>query len=291
MQTVLPTPKGLNTNKMENMSPLCYINNRFLAYSEAHLHISDLGLQRGYSIFDYFLEIEGRIPFLEDYLNRFYGSAKLLNMEVPLTRDLLKEKIAHLLQQNKLSTSGIKLLLTGGYSEDLYSPSSPNFMILNLPVYHRPGDFGDGVKLLLLDYQRHIPEVKTTFYLPSIALFPKMKETGAIEVLYHHNGLITETTRANFFLIKKGILITPSSGVLWGITRKNVLLVAKKIMPVEEREVRLEELWECDEAFITGTSKHVLPVVEVEGRMIGNGKPGERTEAISSEFEKFFALR
>jgi len=272
------------------MNTLCYINNRFQPYSGAKLHISDIGLQRGYSIFDYFLEMDGRIPFLEDYLDRFYGSAERLNMEVPLTREMMKEKIAYLLQRNKLGTSGIKLLLTGGYSEDLYSPSAPNFMILNLPVKRRPGDFGDGEKLLLLDYARYLPEVKTTFYLPSIALFPKLKEKGAIEVLYHHNGLISETTRANIFLIKNSKLITPSPGVLRGITRKYVMQVSHDLMPVEEREVRLEELWESDEVFITGTSKHVAPVIEVEGRMIGNGRPGVMTKMISDAYERFFII-
>lgn len=269
-------------------SALCLVNNRFLPYSDAKLHISDIGLQRGYGIFDYFLEMEGRIPFLEDYLDRFYRSAELLNMDVPLDRLMMKEKIDYLVQQNKFGTSGIKLLLTGGYSEDLYSPSTPNFMILNLPVFHQPGYFGEGVKLVLLDYQRHIPEVKTTFYLPSIALLPKLREAGAIEVLYHHNGLLSETTRANIFLIKHGKLITPSHGVLQGITRKYVLQVARDLMPVEEREVMLEELWESEEVFITGTSKHVMPVVEVEGRVIGNGKPGVITKAISEAYERFF---
>lgn len=278
------------------MNTLCFINNRFQPFPEASLHISDLGLQRGYSIFDYFLEIDTRVPFLDDYLDRFYSSAKLLNLEVPLTRDLLKEKIGYLLQQNKLGTSGIKLLLTGGYSEDLYSPSAPNFMILNVPVKWGQGDKetggqGEGVKLLLLDYQRHLPEVKTTFYLPSIALFPEMKAKGAIEVLYHHNGFITETTRANFFMVKNNRLITAGSGVLQGITRKHILVVAGELMEVEERPVMLEELWDCDEAFITGTSKHVMPVIEVGGRMIGKGKPGEWTKAISVEFERFFGLQ
>jgi branched-chain amino acid aminotransferase len=270
------------------LNTLCYFNNRFLDYTDAKIHISDIGLQRGLAIFDYFVEMEGKIPFLEDYLDRFYGSADRLNMEVPLEREMMKEKIGYLLQQNKFGTSGIKLLLTGGYSEDLYSPSTPNFMILNLPVYKRPGDLGEGVKLLLLDYQRHIPEVKTTFYLPSIALFPKLKERGAIEVLYHHNGLISETTRANIFLLKKGKLITPSPGVLRGITRKYVLQVSRDLMAVEEREVKLEELWESDEIFITGTSKHVAPVVEVEGMVIGSGKPGKMTRMISEAYERFF---
>jgi D-alanine transaminase/branched-chain amino acid aminotransferase len=272
------------------MNSICYLNNRFLNFDEAVLHISDLGLQRGYGIFDYFLEMEGRIPFLEDYLDRFYKSAALLNMDVPLDIDLLKEKIYYLLQQNKMGTSGIKLLLTGGYSEDLYSPSGkPNFMILNLPVFHQPGDFGQGIKLILLDYQRHIPEVKTTFYLPSIALFPKLKETGATEVLYHHNGLVSEATRANIFLIKNDILITPSPGVLKGITRKHVLGVAKDLMALEEREVALEELWEADEIFITGTSKHVASVIEIGGRVIGDGVPGKWTKRISQAYERHFS--
>jgi len=273
---------------IDYMNEICYLNNRFLNFGEAVLHISDLGLQRGYSIFDYFLEMEGRIPFFDDYLDRFYASADLLHMKVPLCRKDLKEKIGELLQQNKLGTSGIKLLLTGGYSEDLYSPSTPNFMILNLPVFHQPGDFGEGVKLILLDFQRHIPEVKTTFYLPSIVLFPELRETGAVEVLYHHNGLISETTRANIFLIKNNSLITPFPGVLRGITRKHVLSVAKDLLAVEEREVRLEELRDSQEVFITGTSKHVAPVIEIEGKMIGNGKPGGWTRVISEAYEHLF---
>jgi branched-chain amino acid aminotransferase len=276
---------------MMNPNTICYFNNKFLHYAEAKIHISDIGLQRGYGIFDYFVEMNGKIPFLDDYLDRFYQSAEMLNMEVPLEREMLKEKIGYLIQQNNLGTSGIKLLLTGGYSEDLYSPSIPNFMILNLPVMHQPGDFGEGVKLILLDYRRHIPEVKTLFYLPSIMLFPKLKETGAVEVLYHHNGLISETTRANIFLIKKSKLITPFPGVLRGITRKYVLRVSMDLMEVEEREVKLEELWESDEVFITGTSKHVAPVIEIEGRVIGNGKPGEMTKVILGAYEKFFSMQ
>lgn len=272
------------------LSALCYINNKFQNYQEARLHISDLGLQRGYGIFDYFLEMDGRIPFYDDYLDRFYRSAELMKLECPLSRELLKEKIAFLLEKNRFGRSGIKLLLTGGFSEDLYSPSSSNFMIINMPMKHNPCEFGEGVKLLTLDYYRWKPEVKTTYYLPSLIMFPGMKEKGAIEVLYHHNGLISETTRANFFLVKDGILITAGDGVLKGITRMHVLTVAKGFLPAEERPVRLDEVWDCDEAFITGTSKHVMPVVEIDGRMIGDGKPGKITRQITKAFEKFYAL-
>ncbi len=267
---------------------ICFLNGKYLEYAEAAVHVSDIGLQRGYAIFDYFLEMEGRIPFYDDYLDRFYTSADRLGLKVPLCRKDLKETIAELLRQNRMKSSGIKLLLTGGYSDDLYTPSTPSFMILNLPLHHNPGEFSDGVKLILLDYQRHIPEVKTTFYLPSIALLPKMREAGAIEVLYYHNGLISETTRANIFLIKNNMLITPSPGVLRGITRMHVLATAKNLMPTQEREVKLDEVWTADEIFITGTSKHVMPVIGIEGRMIGNGKPGRLTRMIAEAFERYF---
>lgn len=268
----------------------CYINNKFLDYPEAVLHISDLGLQRGYGIFDYFLEMDGRIPFYEDYLDRFYHSAEMMHLQVPLTRELLKEKISFILKSNGFGRSGIKLLLTGGYSDDLYSPVSSNFMIINMPMKHDPCEFSDGVKLLTLEYGRWWPEVKTTFYLPSLVMDKRLKEEGAIEVLYHQNDLVTETTRANFFLVKDGILITAGDGVLKGITRKYVIQVGKEILPVEERPVHLEEIRNCDEAFITGTSKHIMPVVEIDKKEIGNGKPGDWTRKISEAFESYYKI-
>lgn len=267
---------------------LCYVNNKFIRYGEARLHISDLGLQRGYGIFDYFLEMDGRIPFYDLYLDRFYRSAEMMQLEVPLIREILKEKISFLLKSNGFGRSGIKLLLTGGYSDDLYSPGLSNFMILNMPLKHDPCEFNDGVKLLTLDYKRWWPEVKTTFYLPSLVMNRRLKEEGAIEVLYHQNGFISETTRANFFLVKDGILITPGDGILKGITRKHVIKTAGGIMPVEERPVGLDEVWDCDEAFITGTSKHVMPVITVDCKIIGNGKPGNMTRRVAEVFDRYY---
>jgi len=269
---------------------LCYLNNKFLSYTETKLHISDLGLQRGYAIFDYFLEMDGRIPFFNDYLDRFYSSAAGLNLEVPLSRELLKEKIGYLIDHNKYGRSGIKLLLTGGLSEDLYSPASPNFMIINMPLKHDPCAFGEGVKLMMMEYQRFQPEVKTTFYLPTLVNYQKMKDQGAIELLYHQNGMISETTRANIFIIKNKTLITPGNGILKGITRMHVLRIAEHLIKLEVRNVSVEELWQSDEVFITGTSKHVMPVIQVDEIVIGNGKPGVITRSVSEAFEKYYAV-
>lgn len=267
---------------------ICFINNQLTSYSDARVHVSDLGLQRGYGIFDYFLSTNGHIHFFEDYLDRFYNSAQMLNLAIPVERDELKEKIEFLVKENKLHQSAIKLLLTGGNSEDLYTPSSSNFLILNLPIHQHPGDLIEGIKLMLLDYQRFRPEIKTTFYLPSISLLPELKQKGAIELLFHHNGIVTETTRANFFLIKNGKLITPASGILMGITRKHILKVASTMMEIEEREVKLNEIFDADEAFITGTTKHIAPVIGIDGQVIGMGKSGFLTLKLYEAFKSYY---
>lgn len=267
---------------------ICFINNSFVPYRDATLHISDVGLQRGFGIFDYFISVNGAIPFFDDYLNRFYLSAEKLNLKVPFDRGDLKKKIYHLLNENKLAITGIKLLLTGGFADDLYTPTDPNFLIINIPVPNYSDTYSDGIKLLLLDYVRYLPEVKTTFYLPALSLLPELMRIGALETLYHHKGIVYETTRANFFIIKNGVLITPSEGILKGITRKHVLKVARLQMKVEERIVKLDEIFDSDEIFITGTSKHILPVVNIDGKIIANGRPGTITNKLAQDFKAYY---
>ncbi|MGB4123137.1 MAG: aminotransferase class IV [Bacteroidales bacterium] len=267
---------------------ICFINNSFVPYRDATLHISDVGLQRGFGIFDYFISVNGAIPFFDDYLNRFYLSAEKLNLKVPFDRGDLKKKIYHLLNENKLAITGVKLLLTGGFADDLYTPTDPNFLIINIPVPNYSDTYSDGIKLLLLDYVRYLPEVKTTFYLPALSLLPELKRIGALETLYHHKGIVYETTRANFFIIKNGVLITPSEGILKGITRKHVLKVARLQMKVEERIVKLDEIFDSDEIFITGTSKHILPVVNIDGKIIANGRPGTITNKLAQDFKAYY---
>ncbi|HPR59086.1 MAG TPA: aminotransferase class IV [Bacteroidales bacterium] len=266
----------------------CFINDGFVPYSEARIHISDLGLQRGFSIFDYFIAIGDKIPFFDDYLDRFFYSAEKLSLRIPLAREALKDKVFSLLDQNKPERSGIKLLLTGGYSDDLYTPEKPNFLILNLPLKFRPDDFIGGVKLMLLDYYRFNPEVKTTYYLPSLAMLPEMKKQGVVEMLYHHNGLVSETTRSNLFLVKNKTLITPAEGILKGIIRKHLLKVAGAMMKTDVRPVKLGEIFEADEILISGTSKHVAPVIAIGDVRIGNGQPGTITRGLADAFRQYY---
>jgi D-alanine transaminase/branched-chain amino acid aminotransferase len=268
---------------------LCYLNDRFLPYEEATVHVSDLALHRGYGVFDYLREIDGKVPFLEDYFDRFYNSAKELGLEVPVGRDRLKEIIFHLISEHQYKSSGIKLILTGGYTEDYYRPVKPNFLILNVPFKSYPKEYLEGVKLMLFEHQRFLPHIKTINYIPALWLLPKLTANNALEPLYHFNGKVLETSRGNVFFIKEKTIFTPKDDILLGVSRKHLLRIARESYTVEERDAHLEEIENAEEIFITGTSKHVLPIIQIDDIVIGDGRPGPVTLELMKAFEGYIS--
>lgn len=259
------------------------VNGEIRPATEANLNITDLGLLRGYGIFDYF-QIKGGKPFfMDDHLRRFYRSAEKMQLQVNYEFEELKEQIWQLIEANGNNTCGIRLVLTGGYSEDGFTPKASNLVILQHPFKNwDPAIFTEGVRLITHEHVRTMPEVKTTNYYTAILLIPQMKAANAIDVLYHDsNGLVSETSRSNFFIIDEaGTLITAKDKILHGITRGYTLDVAKDLLPVEERTFNLSEIAKASEAFVTSTTKGIVPVVQVDKIQIGDGKPGPLTQQL-----------
>lgn len=246
---------------------------------QAFLHVSDLSIQRGYGVFDYFKISEGRPLFLEDYLARFYASAEKMHLPVPLSDEALKATIYQLLELNRLPQSGVKMILTGGYSDSGYDIGDPSLLIIQQPL-SLPGQAlrERGVKVITQAYVREMPIVKTINYTMGIRLLNKIKAQGADDVLYHQDGVVTEFPRCNFFLVKQdGTVVTPADNVLLGVTRKHVLELAARKHKVEVGTVTLDDIRKAKEAFLTSTTKRILPVVQVDGVPVSDGKPGAMT--------------
>ena len=244
----------------------CYCNGKFAPLETTGLPVSDLIIQRGYGIFD-FLRVDGQRPlFLEDHLDRFYNSAKIMRLVIKETKGEVVAIVHQLIQKNQLDYSGIRLIISGGDSEDGYKINQPRLIILQQPLQVPPRIFPlQGIKLVTHDFQRQLANVKTTDYLMAIYLQPWMKEQGGDDILYHNSGLIRECPRSNFFMIKKGILITAANHMLLGITRKNIIKVAKENnIKVEERDITVEELKTADEAFISSSTKRITPVKQID---------------------------
>lgn len=260
----------------------CFLNDEFMDLADAKLSINDLSIQRGYGVFDFFRVMDAQPLFIDDHLARLQHSAAAMHLQIDYSTEALKAIVKELIQKNQLPSSGIRITITGGYTTDSFTISQPNLIITNTPVVMQ-NDFSinKGYYLITHNYVRELPLVKSINYMMGVWLQPAVKAAGADDALYTNGNFITELPRSNVFVITKtGILITPNENVLKGITRKNILEAARSFMPVEERAVTMDELLEANEVFISATTKRVIPVVNMNGHIIGNGKPGKRTEEL-----------
>lgn len=269
------------------MSTYTIVNDQFLPVKEASVLITDLAVQRGYGIFDFFKTINGKLIFLEDHLDRFYRSAEAMHLPVAQNRGQLKSLLLELMEKNQLPNSGIRITLTGGYSPDGYAIAKPNLIIAQAALTIATEIDKKGIKLITHPHQRQLPHVKTLDYLMAVWLQPLIREKGADDVLYHHDGLVKECPRANFFIINKANeVITSAENILKGVVRKQVLSLDSNVF---EREITLDDLHNCKEAFITSSTKNILPVTAIDGRMIGNGFAGAVTTALWEKLQVLIA--
>lgn len=250
-----------------------FLNNQFIAEDEAMLNVADLSIQRGYGVFDFFKIVDFVPVFLKDHLDRFYYSAEQMRLEVGYSKDELRKIIFELLEKNNVDNTGVRLTLTGGYSPDGYQLSKAN-LIISFRQFTPPTDqqIAKGIHLVTYEHQRQLPHVKTIDYLMAIWLQPFIKQQNADDVLYHQKGIVTECPRSNFFIVTyDNKILTPSTNILNGVIRRTLIEVARTKFKVEEREVSIEEIKSAKEAFITSTTKTVLPVRQIDEYIL----PGE----------------
>jgi D-alanine transaminase/branched-chain amino acid aminotransferase len=262
------------------------INGDFFPADQAVLHIGDLALQRGYGVFDFFRTVRGRPVFLDDHLDRFHHSASRMRLELTSNRDEFKSLLSELLQKNNMPDSGVRITLTGGYSPDGYAIAKPNLIITQRPLTANKELAARGVRLITYPHLRQFSDVKTIDYLMAVWLQPHLREQGADDVLYHHDGAVCECPRSNIFIVTSDEkLITPGDQILKGVVRKQVLRLAASRFSAEEGTVSLQQLRTAKEVFMTSTTRGVMPVVQVDGHPVGTGQPGAITRLLMDEFD------
>jgi D-alanine transaminase/branched-chain amino acid aminotransferase len=256
------------------MGNWAFINDQFVPEEKAVLQVSDLSIQRGYGIFDFFKVVNSVPVFLKEHLKRFYSSAKEMRLKVDYSENKLKKIIFELLEKNAAKDTGVRITLTGGYSADGYQLSKPN-LILSLRSFTAPTkeQFEEGIRLVTYEHQRQLPHVKSIDYLMPIWLQSYIKQNSADDVLYHQNRMVSECPRSNFFIVTSdNRIVTPSKNVLHGVMRGKLIEIANKDFVIEERDLSIEEIKSAKEAFITSTTKTVLPVRQVDEYIFSGGK-------------------
>ncbi len=267
-----------------------YLNGRFLPTPKALIRVDNLGLIRGYGCFDY-LRTFKRKPFeVKMHFERLLKSGRRLNLKCPVGEAEFKRIILTLIKKNKhLKELGIRTVLVGGVTKDGKTAKKASFfIIIEKPSFYPKSFYQKGVKVILKEFKRTFPEVKTIDYIFPLTFEGLLKKEKAFEILYTFGGKVLECSRSNFFIVRDKKIITPKKDILKGVTRDVVIRLAKENgLRVEEREVEIEELWVADEAFLTATDKKIMPVVKIEERKIGDGKVGPIVKNLIKTFQDY----
>jgi branched-chain amino acid aminotransferase len=268
-----------------------YVDGKYLPADRAMVPVDDLALIRGIGVFDLLRTYNGKPLFLREHIERLENSAKEINLTIPWSFDQICGVVLETLSRNQMEEANIRIIVTGGSSPDFMTPSGkPRLIVLVTPLPKLPEWwYQKGVKVVTMRVRRNIPGAKSIDYLPAAMALRQAQAQHAIEVIYlddYDNAL--EGATSNLFAFCNGILVTPGHGILSGVTRKAVLEVASQLATVEIRELPLKELVSAQEVFITGTNKGLVPVVQIDETIIGDGRPGSQTLNVMAALKAHF---
>ncbi len=277
-----------------------WMNGKLVAPQQATVSIFDHGVLYGDGVFEGLRQYHGRVFRLSDHIKRLYASARAIRLEIPYSPEAIKAAIEETLQANKLVDSYIRLVVTrGGGSLDI-SPATcgtPGVFIIAGSIAMYPEDtYRQGMAIITASTPRIAaaalsPRIKSLNYLNNIMAKWEAIDAGVAEaVMLNHLGFVCECTADNIFIVRDGQLITPAeeSGILLGVTRSVVLeLAAKAEIPTRQTNLTRYDLYTADECFLTGTGAEIVPVVDVDKRLIGDGKPGVITRQLTRAFHDY----
>ena len=285
---------------MSEKDILVYIDGEYYPKSEAKISVFDHGFLYGDGVFEGIRAYNGIVFKLKEHIDRLYSSARAIMLKIPLSKEEMIEAVLETLRKNDLRDAYIRLVVTRGIGDLGLDPRKcpkPSVIIIAVPLLRLYDEEKrrQGISMIV-SWTRRDPvdatshEIKSLNYLNSILAKIEANNAGADEALIlDANGYICEATGENIFIVKNGKLYTPprTSGALPGITAGVIKRIAKNLgYEVIERNLTVTELYEADEAFLTGTGAEIMPIREVNKRKIGEGKMGPITEKILEEFKR-----
>lgn len=266
------------------------INGKLVLEKNLKIPVRDLGLLRGFAVFEFLVTYNNKAFMVDAHLDRLLHSASSINLFHPWSKEKIKNMITKTLKANPKSfDKTIKIILTGGESEDGFIPQNKPSLIIVLDKWKKlPASYyKKGIRLIAIKHRRRIPESKTTDYLEAVKNSHRLQKEGAFEILYYSGSQVYEGSRSNIFALIKGELVTPKNNILKGVTRKVVLEKLKLPIPVMEKNFNIEELYKADEVFITKSNDEIVPVVKINSQIIGCGKVGKITKLAMKKFREF----
>jgi branched-chain amino acid aminotransferase len=274
-----------------------YIDGKFYSERDAKVSVFDHGLLYGDGIFEGIRAYNGRVFKLQEHVDRLWYSAKALLLDIPIGKAQITRAVVETCRLNKIRDGYIRLLVTRGIGSLGLNPRSckrPSVIIIAGSIQLYPPEFYQkGMEIVTVPTVRNLhsalnPAIKSLNYLNNIMAKIEANNAGCEEaIMLNAEGYVAECTGDNLFIIKEGHLLTPplSAGALYGITRKTVIeLATAQGLPVSEPNLTRYDCFNADECFLTGSGAEIVPVVKIDGRVIGGGKPGPCTLKLVEDY-------
>jgi len=281
------------------MATKVYINGQFVDQQEAKISVFDHGLLYGDGVFEGIRSYNGKAFRLQEHLDRLWNSAKAIWLQIPINKEQMAEAIQEALRLNGIRDGYIRVVVTRGVGTLGLDPnrcSQPQVIIIADKISLYPKEYYEnGLEIVTVSTLRNhpaalSPRIKSLNYLNNILAKIEGLQAGCIEALMlNHKGEVAECTGDNIFLVRQGRLLTPpnDAGILEGITRAAVIQLAQADgYQVLEIPLTKHDVYIADECFLTGTAAEVVPVVKVDSRLIGDGKPGPITRHLIARFHQ-----
>ena len=273
-----------------------WMDGKFVKWQDAKVHILTHALHYGSSVFDgvhsYKTDKGAALFRLNDHIDRFFRSANALSMKINFTKKELIDAIKELVKKNKIGDGYIRPLAYYGYGNvGIFPKDIPAKVALVAIPWGQY--YSKSLRIMTSKFIRH-SEKSTVFgtkisgnYANSILAMYEARQKGYDEALMlDHEGYVAEGPAENIFFVKNGSLITPNSrSALYGITRNSILKISRDLgLKAYERKVTLNDIKNADEVFFSGTATEIAPVIEVDGKKIGNGNAGEITIKLRDKY-------
>lgn len=274
-----------------------YINGKYRAEGEATISVFDHGLLYGDGIFEGIRAYNGRVFRLKEHIDRLFYSAKAILLQIPMTHADIMKAVVDTCRQNDVRDGYIRLVVTRGVGTLGLNPNrckDPSVIIIAGKIQLYPAElYQNGMDIITVPTVRNLhsalnPAIKSLNYLNNILAKIEANNSGCEEaVMLNAEGFVAECTGDNLFIVKENQLLTPplTAGALYGITRRVVLDLATELgLKTAETNLTRYDLFNADECFLTGTGAEVVPVVRIDARVIGTGKPGPITERLVNQY-------
>lgn len=277
--------------------PIVYVNGSFCSKADATISVFDHVILYGDGVYDTMCAYNSRVFKLNEHVDRLYESAHAIKLKIPHAKDEIRNIILDTVRRNRLQSAYVKIVITRGVgAQPLLSPYNcvPGVIVFAVPYMSQAGQSGSNGIKMIVSSMRRVPnectstKIKSCNYLNHVLMRMEANEAGADDAIeLDMEGYVCEAPGYNVFAVKRGALLTPADNILMGITRETVMELARDAtLALQTTRVQVFDLYNADEVFLSSTAGGIVPVVQLDGRVIGDGRTGPVTTQLRDSYQR-----